>query len=134
MDEKRLIKLTRQYNLKYLVLFGSRARGEHKKSSDWDLAFLPKKRLTSKREMNLYNKISDILNTDKLDLVNLSKTNNLELMYRISLEGTLINKKEEGDFMAWKADVWFEYLDFQFIVNDRTSIVRKRLERLSGNG
>lgn len=131
MDTKLLLELVNKYNLKFLILFGSRATNKQRKDSDWDFAFLPKKKLTTTQEMNLFDKMCEILNTDKLDLVNLSKTNNLELKYQISRVGKLINEREE-EFKAWKADVWFEYLDFQFIVNNRSDVLKRKLGKMMG--
>ncbi len=45
-----------------VILFGSRARGDHRKDSDWDFLVLTKKKLIGKNSKVLEMKYTTILN------------------------------------------------------------------------
>ena len=63
-----------------LILYGSRARGDAKKESDWDLLILTSK----KRELSLENKIRD-------------KIYDIELEYLEAVSAIILNDKEWND-------------------------------------
>ncbi len=43
-----------------VILFGSRARGDYKKDSDWDILILTAKKLDTSLKENIYDKVFDI--------------------------------------------------------------------------
>ena len=43
-----------------LILFGSRARGDHKKDSDWDILILTKQQVDVKVKNNILDKVYDL--------------------------------------------------------------------------
>ncbi len=65
-------------HLKMLILFGSRARGDHHSHSDWDFAVLydetKNPTMTGFNRLEIYSILADIFNIpdDKIDLVNLA--------------------------------------------------------------
>jgi uncharacterized protein len=92
-------------NLKLLILFGSRARGDADPSSDWDFAFLYDSTF-SKPEKSFWFPGSDILDTlstllnlpdNDIDLVDLSHCSEM-LAHFISRDGQLIYEKNPGEF------------------------------------
>ncbi len=69
MEEKlKLIKETilnvaRKHNIEIdkIILFGSRARGDYKEDSDWDILIVTKKKLPKKRIKILWKNIKSFL-------------------------------------------------------------------------
>lgn len=106
-------------NLKLLILFGSRARGEHRPDSDWDLAI-------SHDETNRQTHIKEIsndyltslsilselfeINRDLIDLIELDRCSPL-MKYQVARDGKLIYEKNTGDFLKFRVCAWKEYAD-----------------------
>ncbi len=106
-------------NLQMLILFGSRARGEHRPDSDWDLAI-------SHDETNRQTHIKEIsndyltslsilselfeINRDLIDLIELDRCSPL-MKYQVARDGKLIYEKNTGDFLKFRVRAWKEYAD-----------------------
>jgi uncharacterized protein len=96
-------------NLKLLVLFGSRARGEADPSSDWDFAFL----LEADRPTDnpsLWFPGADLLGTlchllqvpeAQIDLVDLSTCSDI-LAHFVARDGQVIYEKTAGEFAQFQ--------------------------------
>ena len=72
---KKLREIAEKYNLKLLLLFGSRL-GDKKflhKESDFDVAYLPKKNLDLTKEAKLICDLMPIFKSERVDLANLKK-------------------------------------------------------------
>jgi len=84
MTDKNLSKIgqiTKKYDLDLLLLFGSRLKDEKylHSESDFDIAFLSKRKLNLMEETKLIYDLMPIFNSDKIDLVNLKKAGSLLL-------------------------------------------------------
>lgn len=78
------------------ILFGSRARGTHDASSDYDLAlyFNPKNNdTTSKSKMNLLHTLDDLACLQKIDVVFVSKQTDSKLLENIKKEGVVFMER-----------------------------------------
>jgi predicted nucleotidyltransferase len=93
----------RHPDLKLLILFGSRARGDHTPSSDWDIAFLST--LDSEPSAAWFPGV-DLLETlstqghiprDRIDLIDLSTCSDI-LAHFVAQEGQLIYERDPGEF------------------------------------
>jgi predicted nucleotidyltransferase len=101
----------RHPDLKLLILFGSRARGDHTPSSDWDIAFLST--LDSEPSAAWFPGV-DLLETlstqghipsdsraerlrQRLDLIDLSTCSDI-LAHFVAQEGQLIYERDPGEF------------------------------------
>ena len=92
--------------LKMLVLFGSRARGDIHKKSDWDFAALyhqeKRKKHCQENPFN-YFEVGDILgdifelNSVQIDVVDLNNCS-LKISDRVATDGQLIYEREKGLF------------------------------------
>lgn len=94
-------------HLKMLILFGSRARGDHHSHSDWDFAVLydetKNQTMTGFNRLEIYSILADIFNIpdDKIDLVNLAHFSPLIAHY-VSRDGQLLYEQETGLFEKFK--------------------------------
>jgi len=111
--------------LDLLVLFGSRGRGDDLSHSDWDLAFLASGSFDVGR---LRAELSLILETDRVDLVNLNRVGGL-LRYRVAKDGVALFESREGIF----ASFWYEavrfYYDAQPVLEASYDTILARLDR-----
>lgn len=93
--------------LKLLILFGSRARGDHAPSSDWDIAYLsdpnPGKGDTWFPGADLILTLSEHgqIPGDLIDLIDLSTCSDI-LAHFVAQEGKLIYEREPGDFKRFQ--------------------------------
>ncbi|MBE9071073.1 nucleotidyltransferase domain-containing protein [Microcystis sp. LEGE 08355] len=106
-------------NLKLLILFGSRACGEHRPDSDWDLAisYDEANRETHIKEisndyltsLSILSELFEI-NRDSIDLIELDRCSPL-MKYQVARDGKLIYEKNTGDFLKFRVCAWKEYAD-----------------------
>lgn len=112
---KKLISVFRKYpEIKLVYFFGSRARQEHGRLSDYDFAVyldtMNKNRM-SEIKINAIVEISRLLKTDNVDVVVLNLTDNPDLKYTIVKEGCLIYEKEPFKVLV-EPRILNEYFDF----------------------
>jgi predicted nucleotidyltransferase len=104
-DLEQVIDLARESpGLDLLVLFGSRARGESHSGSDWDFGYLATPEFGP---YDLFARLVLLLGTDRIDLVNLNRTNGL-LRFRVAAEGQILFEARPGAF----EDFWLEAVPF----------------------
>jgi uncharacterized protein len=94
---------------KLLVLFGSRARGDHDDGSDWDIAVLYDEEQRQEfekggwdwlRGWSIIQRELD-LPDDGIDVVDLGKCSNI-LGHAIARDGKLLYEREPGEFERFK--------------------------------
>ena len=93
--------------LKLLILFGSRARGDHAPASDWDIAYLsdpsPGKGVTWFPGADLLLTLSEHgqIPGDLIDLIDLRTCSDF-LAHFIAQEGQLIYEREPGEYERFR--------------------------------
>lgn len=96
-----------QSTLKLLILFGSRARGDHNSSSDWDIAFLS---ASDSENPSYWFPGADLLQTlsecgqipcDRIDLIDMSTCSEM-LAHFVAQEGQLIYERKPGEFERFR--------------------------------
>lgn len=104
-EESKVTELARGFpGLDLLMLFGSRARGDDHLDSDWDFAYLAG---PSFDPDELLARLVLLLETDRIDLVDLRRANGL-LRYRAAAEGRLLFASRPEVFDRF----WFEAVSF----------------------
>ena len=93
-DLWQVVDLAEGPGLELLVLFGSRARGESHPGSDWAFGYLATAELDPDA---LLARLVLLLDTDRIDLVNLERTNGL-LRFRVASEGQTLFESRPGTF------------------------------------
>lgn len=97
--------------VKLAYFFGSRANGKSGPASDYDFAFYSDKK-NSQIKFGLMDKISRLLKTDKVDIVDLGASQSPELKYNIIKDGKLIFVKEPYKVLI-EPRILNEYFDFK---------------------
>lgn len=104
-EERTVIELAREFpGLDLLLLFGSRARGDDHPESDWDFAYMAGPGFDPD---DLLARLVILLETDRIDLVDLRRANGL-LRYRAAAEGRLLFASRPEVFDRF----WFEASSF----------------------
>ena len=109
-----IFKLLPQVKLVYF--FGSRSSGKNGPLSDFDFAVYLDEKDAKKRfqtRVDLLDKLSRSLSTDKIDLSILNDIESPELRYSIIKDGRLIYKKEPFQLLL-EPKILNEYFDFMY--------------------
>lgn len=119
MDEiisKKAIKIFEQFSeIKLVYFFGSKAAGASGPLSDYDFAVYfsgIEEADFSDIRFQLYDKLSMLLRTDRLDIVPLNSVKSPELKYNIIKDGKLILEKEPFKVLV-EPKILNEYFDFK---------------------
>jgi len=80
-----------KYAIKQIVLFGSRARGDNKPTSDIDLAVYPLPEFMSKGYFS--SDIEDLATLFKIDIVFINDYTDIKLIENIKKEGVVIYER-----------------------------------------
>jgi len=104
--KNKLIKISEKYNLEFLVLFGSRAKGNFTEESDWDFAYYSSKKVD---KIKLWNELEIIFKN--VDLVEINGATSIYLKKEICENFKIIYEKREGLFEDFRDLVYFEYND-----------------------
>ncbi|GGI69781.1 hypothetical protein GCM10007112_03460 [Vulcanisaeta souniana JCM 11219] len=91
MPGESLVRVFTKYGVLLAFLFGSRARGDVREDSDYDVAVLMRDQSNYEKMVSLIRDLAQVLGApaDKVDLVDLSKAPN-ELVYVVLRDGVLI--------------------------------------------
>lgn len=81
-------ELGKKYSVKKIVLFGSRARGDNRSTSDIDLAVYTLPNFTS--EGTLLSKLDDLNTLLKIDVIFIAPDNDHHLIEKIEKEGVVL--------------------------------------------
>ncbi|MET1160271.1 MAG: HepT-like ribonuclease domain-containing protein [Thermoprotei archaeon] len=107
-DEIGLNEVLSRIGVKFIVLFGSRARGLHRHDSDYDFAVYAGRKLRLEEIDLISRAISDKLGIpiDKVDIIDLYSAPN-ELIYKVLRDGKLVYAENPSFYRKW---VRWEYI------------------------
>jgi len=112
-DDESVLTLRRTVEdtpgLSLLVLFGSRARGSDRPSSDWDFGYVASRGFDPD---HLLGVLVDTLNNDRIDLVDLRRAG-APLRYRAARDGRVVAEVENGEFARFWLDAVSFWCDVQ---------------------
>ncbi len=91
--------LVHKYKIDFLIIFGSYASGKARLNSDIDIGF--KGELDFNQELKLAGDLYDILESDHVDLVNLSKGSPL-IVHQACRKAVLVFENKVGDFSDFR--------------------------------
>jgi len=122
MDNKQLKKLNNIFQsytqIKLVYFFGSRAKKEEGPLSDYDFAVYLDERDTRKMfdiKLELMDKISRLLKTDRIEVVIMNFVESPEMKYNIIREGKLIFEREPFRLII-EPKILNEYFDFHSLL------------------
>ena len=123
----------KNHNIKLAVLFGSRAKGESRPDSDWDLAILFKddffdnnKHNLAVIKKNLIKELCSLFETSKVDLVILNRVSPF-LRYRVAKSGLPLFEENVGDFASFVSLAVRSYSDSMVFTKAGKRYLEKRV-------
>jgi predicted nucleotidyltransferase len=97
--------------VQFTYLFGSRATGRHRPTSDADIAIMPGRPLDLLAEAGLADRLAQALRVPAVDLVDLRRAP-LRVRGRVLAEGRLLYSADEPGRVAFEVRTRSEYFDF----------------------
>lgn len=126
LKKSEIQKLAEKHKIKFIVLFGSRAKGVSGKDSDFDIAVY----MDGFSDMDSYNAalfgLGEILDipAEKIDLTNFKNANPL-LRYEITREGKLLFGNELN-YLEFKAFAFRDYIAAKSLLDLEYFLIKKR--------
>ena len=111
--------------LRVLVLFGSRARGEAHAASDWDFGYVADDGYDPR---DLLADMVACLGTERVDLVDLRRASGL-LRFRAARDGLLIFERRPGLWTGLCEQVALAWCDMELVIR---AAAERSLQELSG--
>jgi uncharacterized protein (DUF433 family)/predicted nucleotidyltransferase len=123
--------------LKLLVLFGSRARGDHYANSDWDFAFLCDEELRKQYEkgsfgfLRIWGILQQVykLGDDQIDAIEMRECSNI-LAHNIATDGRILYELEPGEFAAFQREKLIAPEAMKRLQKEMREDLRKRVQEL----
>lgn len=108
---ERIKNIAKSYGLKLVLLFGSQVSQSFlNKESDFDVAYLPEKKIDFQSEYYLNYEFTKVFKSDRVDTVNLKKAAPL-LFYAIFQNCQILYEKESLLFPTWRAYAFKRYIE-----------------------
>jgi predicted nucleotidyltransferase len=101
IEQNKLKELCEGFSLSFIALFGSQVRGKRSFKGDFDLAVLTQKPLHEDKELELICRFSQILESNKVDVVILNFASPL-LQYEVAKGAVLLFENIPGSFNEFK--------------------------------
>ena len=92
MDQiyRQIVQLSRQYQANKIVLFGSRARGDHRENSDIDIAVFG---MPAENQALFWDSVNELPTLLEFDIVFLSPKTDEKLVRNIEKDGVILMDK-----------------------------------------
>lgn len=131
IDEGLLQDICERYGLELVVIFGSRARGQARETSDCDVGVLRRKGIVPARDfLQLAYQLSQALSLGNVDLVDLRRASPL-LRYEVSRWGKPVHQAEPSVFARFRVLAWKLYQDDRYDLRRFDAVyIQRSLERL----
>lgn len=131
-QKQRIDKVGKKYDLRFMIIHGSYARGEEKSASDLDVAVYGNKKIEFSRLLDMHGDLTEIFRDSKereLDLKSLHNTNPF-FRYEVTRDGRLIYG-DENAFDDYCLYAYRDFIDSESLFRLRNLIISKRQEHLS---
>lgn len=109
-QKQKIKEIAQKYQLRMVLLFGSRVAERIHKESDFDIAYLPQKNLKFDKENHLNYEFTNIFQNDRVDTVDVRKAPPL-LLYAIFNKCQILFKQDDLIFPTYKVYALNKYME-----------------------
>ena len=128
-QQKRINELAKKYQLKLILLFGSRATGKTHKESDYDVAYLPSGNLSYDEETDINLQFIGIFSHDRIDTVDLRKANPL-LLYGIFKNCQILFAEDDLIFYRYRVYILKKYIEAEPYYEQKYKKLKEKIKQL----
>ena len=129
----KLKNLSKEFHIELLILFGSRAKNDYHNNSDWDFAYKRKAELSYDEITHFKSKLSTIISSQNIDIVDIERTYDPLLLREIFLGGICLYETKKDLFDELQNKAWSAYLDFEPNYKLQDEIIQLRMNKLTNN-
>ncbi len=130
-QKEKINEIAPKYHLKLVLLFGSRVDGKIHKESDYDIAYLPEKKLSFDEEIDINFQFTNIFPQKRyrVDTVDLRKTSPLFLAM-IFKKCQVLFQKDNLIFPTYRVYAFKKYLEAKPMYEERFRKLKERIKKL----
>lgn len=131
-QQKMLGGLANKYELKLVILFGSRVSGRTRRESDYDIAYVSERELTLEEEGRIILDLMPILRAKDERLINLVNTKIAGplMLHSITSKGRVLYERKPSSFFRLKLYAWKVFVDTQLFRDNNFRIIKKRIQAM----
>jgi uncharacterized protein len=122
-------------HLKLLVLFGSRARGNHRTESDWDFAVLYDQEMRKQYEKQGWSFGSELaiqqafqLPDDKFDIIDLARCSD-EFAHIVARDGQLLYERDPEEFANFRQKAFRSKAEIRQLEEEERALLERELRQ-----
>ncbi len=127
-QSERISDIAGIYGLELVLLFGSRVRGKVHKESDFDVAYVSKKKLDFEQEYHLNYEFTRVFGHDEVDTVDIRKAAPL-LMNQIFKDHQILFCSDMTKYHKYKIYAVKRYMEAAPLFKLRSELVNKYFAR-----
>ncbi len=120
--------IAKKYNILFIIIYGSVARGDVKEDSDIDIALLGREKIPFKSLVAINNDFIDVFNNDKIDIKSLHGVNPL-FRYEVTKDGMLLCGGRE-DYARYKMYAFRSYCESKMLFDIKKQQTKKQINNL----
>lgn len=126
-QKKNIAKIAKKYNLKLVLIFGSRISKKTHQESDLDIGILTKKVFSFKKHLSIISDFENIFHIQP-DITTLNHAD--PLLLRKIIENSLIIYGKPRDFAEFKMNAFFQFCDYKPYFKLEEKIAARFIENL----
>lgn len=128
VDKNKIADIAKRHNLALVVLFGSRARGDARIKSDFDIAYSSVSPMDLSEENSMAVELHAVFKSSNVDVVNLSNAGPL-LLKKIVDESCVLYEAKESLFNGLYLYAMRIYRESEFLNKLRRDFVLNRINQ-----
>ncbi|MCI0550800.1 MAG: nucleotidyltransferase domain-containing protein [Anaerolineae bacterium] len=126
-SQEKLSPIAKRFGLRFIVLFGSAARGKMHEESDIDVGVLTDRPMTFNKRLKLWYELSNLFHAE-IDLAVLNHPNPL-FGFEVARDSRLLYERDKNAWENWKSYVVRHYWDTAKFRQDLQKRLAERVER-----
>lgn len=128
--EKLMRDIAQKYDLRLVLLFGSRVDGKHlRKESDFDVAYLNKRKLDLMEEARMVTEMTPYFHSENIDLVNLKNASPL-LCYVVFDKCRVLYQEDELLFPTLRVYAFRKFVEMRPIYELKHQRIREYAKQI----
>lgn len=109
-ENQKIKEIAEKNGVDIIMLFGSRAVGNFRPNSDFDIAYFTNSNFSYEQEGKLFTDLSDVFGTDRIDLLNIKKIKPL-ILYEIMRNAKVLFARDMLRFYEIRAYAFNRFQD-----------------------
>ncbi|MEK7664733.1 MAG: nucleotidyltransferase domain-containing protein [Patescibacteria group bacterium] len=128
-QKEKIEELAKKYQLKLILLFGSRVDGKIHKESDYDVAYLPLKKLSFDQENYLNYDFTGIFHHNRVDTIDIGRAKPL-LLFGVFRKCQVLYQQNDLIFPTYRAYVFKKYIESKPFYEEKFRRLKEEIKKI----